>query len=243
MWWDIFRYPSGNPQAQIFWRRRMVVLAVGVVTALLLVVIVTHRGGPTNLQPAAAEGPGSAGSAAGSATPGPVASGPVAAAPGAAAVGATAAGATPAGAPTPSPAATASSTATPDSATTCAPGSMALRLASDAASYAAGRRPVLTLSVVDIGSAPCTADLGTRSTAISVLSQGRPIWTSNACSPKTSRPVQLNPSAAQEMQLSWDLSRTDHGCSSPPNPPDKGQYEVVARVGGSAVYGGNFALT
>jgi hypothetical protein len=54
--------------------------------------------------------------------------------------------------------------------------------------------------------------------------------------------VQLNPSAAQEMQLSWDLGRTDHGCSTPPSSPGKGQYEVVARVGGSAVYGGNFAL-
>jgi hypothetical protein len=119
---------------------------------------------------------------------------------------------------------------------------MALRLASDAATYEAGRRPVLTLSVVDIGSSPCTVDLGTRSTSISVLSQGRPIWTSNACSPKTPRPVQLNPSAAQEMQLSWDLGRTDHGCSTPPSSPGKGQYEVVARVGESAVYGGNFAL-
>ena len=122
---------------------------------------------------------------------------------------------------------------------------MALRVSSDAPAYDSGRQPVLTLSVVDIGTSSCTVDLGTSSTAISVLSSGKPIWTSNTCAPKQDRPTPLSPAAAQMLQLRWDLTRTADGCgttAAPAAPPAPGQYEVVARVGNTAAYGGNFEL-
>ena len=45
MWWELLRYPSDDAQAQVFWRRRMSVLAVVGVVALLLLVLLFRGGG------------------------------------------------------------------------------------------------------------------------------------------------------------------------------------------------------
>jgi hypothetical protein len=119
---------------------------------------------------------------------------------------------------------------------------MALRVATDAPAYPAGRQPAITLSVVDVGAQPCTVDLGTTSTAISVLSAGKPVWTSNACTDKVARATPLSPAAAQMLQLRWDRTGNAGGCAPSTPALPAGQYEIVARVGGSAAYGGNFEL-
>jgi hypothetical protein len=239
MWWELLKYPADDPRAQIYWRRRLSVLAVAVTLVLLFLVLVVHSGGGSSghAQPAAAEVPVAADPAAASpASPGPLAS------PGApAGTTPTPSPSTSPGAPTPSPSA-GPSTAAANPATTCTDGTMALRLASDAPSYSGGRQPVLALSVVDVGNTPCTVDLGTKTTAISVLSNGHPIWTSNGCADRVARPVQLTPAAAQTLQLRWDLSSNTSGCGASSSTPAKGPYEIVARVGSAAVYGGSFQL-
>src|SRR3954452_7723902 len=54
MLWELLRYPSGDAHAQLYWRRRISVLAVlGVI--LLLVVMLALRGGGPDVQPASAE--------------------------------------------------------------------------------------------------------------------------------------------------------------------------------------------
>jgi hypothetical protein len=244
MWWELIKYPSEDARAQVFWRRRVSVLA-GLAGLLLLVLVVMLRGGgsgsatrasaenpvpPSGTGTSTGAGTGTGSGASASRTQvAALPQSPAAPTPGASSARATAAG---------SGAAPVAS----DPATTCAGGSMALRLASDAPAYATGRQPVLTLTVVDIGTASCTADLGTKSTSISVLSGGKPVWTSNACTTKTARPTQLSPSSAQILQLRWDLSRNTAGCAAAAGSPPPGQYEIVARVGKTAVYGGNFAL-
>lgn len=233
MLWELLRYPSGDAHAQLFWRRRMSVLAVLSVILLLVLVLALKGGGGPDVQPTAAEvtATDAGGAPAPSSDPAPPAPVPPAIA-------------TPSASATPSPRTSPSATPSPaaDAATDCPPGSMALRITSDAPAYTVGRQPVLTLSVVDVGNTPCTVDLGPRSTAISVLSGGKPIWTSNACGAKQQRPTPLSPASAQMLQLRWDLTRNADGCGKNDAPPAPGQYEVIARVGNSAAYGGNFEL-
>jgi hypothetical protein len=244
MLWELLRYPSDDPHAQVYWRRRVSVLAVVAVVALLMVVLLFRGGGSDSVTPTAAERPAATagGPAPGSPAPGsPAPGGPAAAG-----------SASPTASPSPSRSTSPSPSATPvasgaaatrtDPATTCAPGSMALRVASDAPSYPAGASPVLTLSVVDVGTAPCVVDLGTTATSLTVLSGGKPVWSSNACGARTPRPVQLTPAAAQMLQQTWDRTRNVNSCSGPSALP-AGQYEVVARVGNSAVYGGSLVLS
>lgn len=239
MLWELLRYPSDDPLAQVYWRRRVSVLAVVAVVALLLLVLLFRGGGSDSVTPTAAEQPVAA---AGAPSPGP--SAPAAAPSGSASPAASAtpaASANPSASPSTKPD-TATTAGRSDPGTTCAPGSMALRLASDAPTYAAGASPVLTLSVVDVGAAGCTVDLGSTATSLTVLSAGKPVWSSNACGNKTSRQVQLTPSAAQMLQQTWDRTRNVNACSSPSALPT-GQYEIVARVGNSAVYGGSLVLS
>jgi hypothetical protein len=224
MVWDLVRYPAGDAHAQVFWRRRMAVLAVAALVLLPLAVMLLRGGGPDSVTPAAAERPVAGGA--------DVAALPPSAAP--------AASATPAAAATPPPSPTASPTPT-DRSTTCEPGSMALRVTSDATSYPAGAQPTLTLSLVDVGSKPCVVDLGPAATSITVLSAGKPAWTSSNCVDKPARPVNLTPSAAQELKLGWDRTTNTGGCSSVKALPP-GQYELLASVGHAVVYGGAFSL-
>lgn len=237
MLWEMLRYPSDDPHAQVFWRRRVSVLAVVGVIALLMVVLLLKGGGGTDsVTPAAAERPGTG-------APGPSTAPAV---PASSPSGTPAASASPSTSASPSasatPTASASPAATRDPATTCAPGSMALRLTSDAPTYAAGVQPTLTLSIVDVGTQPCVVDLGTTATSLSVLSGGRQVWSSTLCADKVARPVQLTPAAAQMLTLRWDRTRNTSGCSAPTAMP-AGQYEMVGRVGNAAVYGGSLTLS
>lgn len=234
MWWELLRYPTEDARAQVFWRRRVAVLAGLAGLLLLMLVVVLRGGGSAPATRASAEHPVPSDAAASS--PSPASSSAASSPSPASSPSASPAPATPAGSGPAAPTAS-------DPATTCADGNMALRLASDAPAYGGGRQPILTLTVVDIGTTPCTVDLGTRSTSISVLSGGKPVWTSNACTTKTARMTPLTPSSAQVLQLRWDLSRNTARCGAATSgPPAPGQYEIVARVGRAAVYGGNFAL-
>jgi hypothetical protein len=118
---------------------------------------------------------------------------------------------------------------------------MALRVTSDATTYPSGTQPTLTLSLVDVGTKPCVVDLGPTATSITVLASGKPAWTSSNCVDKTPRPVNLTPSAAQELKLGWNRTGNTAGCSSPAALP-AGQYELLASVGKAVVYGGAFTL-
>jgi hypothetical protein len=200
----------------------MSVLAILAVVGLLLLTLFLKRGGTDSVQPTAAVRPGPAAPAGSGALPPP-------------------APATSTAAPSAAASPRGSTTAGSGAGTNCPPGSMALRLSSDAPAYSGGRQPLLTLSAVDIGTKPCTVDLGTTSTALSVLSAGKAVWTSNACTDKVARPTVLTPAAAQQLQLRWDLTRNSDGCTGS-TPLPAGQYEIVARVGGAAAYGGNFEL-
>jgi hypothetical protein len=228
MWSDLLRYPSGDPQAQVFWRRRMSVLAVLAVLGLLLVVLFARGGGSSSVTPTAAERP--VPDAGGAPPPSDTSSLPASPSP----------SATPSGSASPSSSASPATTPA-DRSTTCTPGSMALRVAPDADSYAAGKEPSLTLSVVDIGTAPCVVDLGNTATSISVLSGGKAVWTSAACKDPVARPVNLTPSSAQTLQVGWNRTANVGACAAPKTLP-AGTYEVVAAVGKAVVYGGAITL-
>lgn len=225
MLWDMVRYPAGDAQAQVFWRRRVAVLAVAALVVLLLAVLLLRGGGADSVTPTSAERPVVAPNGA-DLTALPPSAPPTAAT------------------PTASPSATASPTASPtptDRSTTCEPGSMALRVTSDALSYPAGVQPTLSLSLVDVGSKPCVVDLGPAATSITVLANGKPAWTSSSCGNKAARPVNLTPSAAQELKVVWDRTSNTGGCSSAAALP-VGQYELLASVGHAVVYGGAITL-
>src|ERR1700712_5379027 len=60
MLWELLRYPSEDPHAQMYWRRRLSVLAVAATLLLLVLVLLLRGGGDPQVQRASAEVPGTA---------------------------------------------------------------------------------------------------------------------------------------------------------------------------------------
>src|SRR3978361_1163815 len=71
MWWELLRYPSDDAQAQVFWRRRMSVIAILVIVGVLLLTLFLQRGGTDSVQPTAAVRPSPAAPASSAAPPPP----------------------------------------------------------------------------------------------------------------------------------------------------------------------------
>jgi hypothetical protein len=117
-----------------------------------------------------------------------------------------------------------------------------LRLASDKPQYGAGEVPKLTLTVVDMGTKSCHVDLGTKSTSVTVLANGKPVWSSNACQTDQSKQVQLSPASAQALSLNWDRTNNTVGCGAQAQALQSGVYELVAKVGNASAYGGSITL-
>jgi hypothetical protein len=150
---------------------------------------------------------------------------------------------TPAATPTPTPSAKAKPTAgasakspspTPSAkrADACKDGDLEVEAKPDKLSYPSGALPVLTLSVTNAGSAPCSRDLGQSARELRLTSGPARVWSSDDCADKAPADlVVLKPGETRDFSVTWSRRRSAQGCPADQPIAEPGTYRVTGRIG------------
>lgn len=143
--------------------------------------------------------------------------------------------------PTPSDTPTPFSTPTFSSAAggePCNADQVAIEAITDAVSYAAGEQPKLSMSITNVGAAPCTFDVGTAEQEYIVTSGTDRIWSSKDCQTgEAANPVVLVPDVAQTTTpFAWDRTRSstttcDTSGAAAVAGPDGPTYKLQVKLG------------
>jgi hypothetical protein len=115
---------------------------------------------------------------------------------------------------------------------------------SDSSTYRVGTNPVLTLTITNTGDLPCLRDVGPKANEIEVTSGGYHVWSSDDCnaSDKT-KVVTLQPGETVSSSITWSGVLSRKGCPDIKREAKAGRYEVVGRNGKVRSDGTPFALT
>jgi hypothetical protein len=120
----------------------------------------------------------------------------------------------------------------------CNPSQISIAAITDAESYAAGAQPLLSMSITNIGTAPCTFDVGTSAQEYIITSGSDRIWSSKDCQTgQASTPVVLAPGIAQNTTpFSWDRTRSSTDTCNASRPaavagPDGPTYRLQVKLG------------
>jgi hypothetical protein len=221
----VFRYRGTDRQAATYWRRRFLVLVLGLtVLALIAWVVSGALNSGLAVRPAAADhashggqgaghaphGPGRPGlaavpAAAASSQAGP--SGPATAAPG----HSPAAPGTPAPAPVASPGLPAGGHG--GQARTCGPGQVVLSLSSSQDSFGSREPAVFDLDVVSMSARTCTFNVGAKYLTLVIRAGRTRIWGSADCvEGRGSLVTDLQRGVPTVLPISWDRETSSPGC-------------------------------
>jgi hypothetical protein len=96
------------------------------------------------------------------------------------------------------------------SATACDPSVITLTPITDAASYAAGVNPQLSMSITNSGASACTFDVGTDAQVYLITSGSDQIWSSKDCqeAPAANKQVLQPGKALSTTPFAWDRTRS-----------------------------------
>jgi len=154
----------------------------------------------------------------------------------------------PAGSPdpaagTPEAAASPSPSPAPTDAAPCPDAALDVRATTDARSYPAGVKPVLTLTVRNTGATPCRRPLGQGATELLITSGADRVWSSDDCtSGGPLGEVVLQPAAESTSKVVWSATRSVPGCPSGQRAALPGTYHLSARIGELRRDGDTFVL-
>jgi hypothetical protein len=97
-----------------------------------------------------------------------------------------------------------------NSATACDPSVITLVPITDAASYAAGVQPLLSMSITNSGASACTFDVGTDAQVYLITSGSDQIWNSKDCqtAPAANKQVLLPGKPVSTTPFPWDRTRS-----------------------------------
>lgn len=124
------------------------------------------------------------------------------------------------------PAATPSASAVADG--ECRPGVVQIEPVTDSNSYAAGVQPQISMTITNVGAAPCTFDVGPAAQEYIIMSGSDLIWNSRDCLSGESLVQTLEPNVAlSTTPFPWDRAR------SSPDTCTTSRPEVIA---GGATY-------
>lgn len=102
----------------------------------------------------------------------------------------------------------------------------------DAVSYAAGKNPLLTLTVTNGGKAVCDVNVGTAQMEFLITSGNDRIFSSADCQVGGVNLVKaLGPGKSEKANFQWRRNRTAPGCSPVESKPGVGYYKFQARLG------------
>lgn len=208
----------GPQPKKVYWRRRVVVLAVLVALIAIVVLIVVRPGS------------GAEGETAPVATPSSSPAGTPADA------GSTDAAAPPAAEGTPG--AVDAGTDTSGEVPQCAAGNIALTPVTDATNYAAGVNPQLSFTIENTGAEPCTINAGTSQQLYTISSGDETYWVSSDCQTDASDTTALlEPGVViSSTPFSWDRTRSSADtCTAtdrPQVPAAGASYHLNVQVAG-----------
>ncbi|MDF2979495.1 MAG: hypothetical protein K0S40_4223 [Actinomycetospora sp.] len=116
----------------------------------------------------------------------------------------------------------------------CADGDLRVTARTDATSYRAGRKPVLSLVVTNTGTVPCMRDLDAARQAVAVVRRpGDGLWGSNDCSPGDTDDVRtLQPGEEAVFSVRWSGRTSTPGCAGERTAVAPGTYQLLARLDG-----------
>ena len=117
----------------------------------------------------------------------------------------------------------------------CEPAALALTLASDGITYPAGSAPAFTLGVTNTGADACTVDLGGAEHEVVVVSGADRIWSSVDCAGEPEeRLLLLEAGAREETVVAWDRTRSAPECPADLPEPRAGTYSATATLLGAS---------
>ncbi|MBF4994683.1 hypothetical protein ITX31_11230 [Arthrobacter gandavensis] len=126
----------------------------------------------------------------------------------------------------------ASGEATPPEEGMCPPSAVRVEATTDAAAYAAGSNPLLTLSVTNTGAEPCRINVGTTQMEFVVTSGSDRIFSSADCQDGAEDLLkEFEPGATEKANFTWDRLRSAPGCAAVASNPNPGWYVYTARLG------------
>ncbi|PVZ13032.1 DUF4232 domain-containing protein [Actinomycetospora cinnamomea] len=127
----------------------------------------------------------------------------------------------------------------------CADDDLRVTARTDAQSYPAGRKPVLSLVVTNTGDAPCVRDLDAARQAVAVVRRpGDGLWGSNDCSPGDTDDVRtLRPGEDAVFSVRWSGRTSTPGCAGERTTVPPGTYQLLARLDGIMSEPVSFTLT
>ncbi|MEZ5210392.1 hypothetical protein [Gordonia sp. (in: high G+C Gram-positive bacteria)] len=225
--------PQGPLPPEVYWRRRLLAIAVGVVAIAVVVGLIVWAG---------SGGSGDNKAANTAATSSATGTTPVAPAPAGDSSAAPKPGdgqqpeSTPVAPPSSSdPAAGAQTPPTDGQGTVpCSDQAISVVLYTDKPTYTKGDQPVFTIVVTNAGLAACSRDVGKASQNVVVrsLDGTRTLWTAQDCAPdKTVNEQVLAPGQQVTDTLTWSGTTSNPGCNKPRVAIPVGAYQAIAKIG------------
>jgi hypothetical protein len=122
------------------------------------------------------------------------------------------------------------------SATACDPSVITLTPITDAASYAAGVQPQLSMSITNSGASACTFDVGTDAQVYLITSGSDQIWSSKDCqtAPAANKQILEPGKALSTTPFAWDRTRSSTTTCTGTRPPvtaGGASYHLAVQVG------------
>jgi hypothetical protein len=112
---------------------------------------------------------------------------------------------------------------------TCARGAVLLTLRSARHRYGPGEQVTFVVGAASTRSRPCRLDLGSRFTSVVVASSGTPLWDSSSCLRGTgSWAVMLRRDAPAFLRVTWDRRTSLSGCPGQGTAARAGTYTAAA---------------
>lgn len=113
----------------------------------------------------------------------------------------------------------------------CASRSLSVTASTDARTYPTGVRPLLTMTVKNVGPVSCLRDLGVGARGMTIRSGSDRIWSSNDCEGSGTALMTLAPGEKRSYAVRWSRLRSHRGCL-PPGPQGRpGTYRLYTTVG------------
>ena len=239
------RYPGGmstalpprRPVSAKVYRRRRLVVLLGIAVVIVVVLLVILKPGSGQAETAVVPTPTATGDASGANGAAGTATGSTtgAATDPAAAPGPTDAAAQPPStdAAAPTPAAT-----TSDGSQACAAGNITVTAITDSNDYSSGNQPMLSFSIVNTGSQPCTINAGTSQQIYTITSGTEVYWLSTDCQTGASDTfAMLAPGkTVTSTPFAWDRTRSSKdtcNAATPAAVPAGGvSYHLMVSVDG-----------
>lgn len=231
--------PQGPLPTEVYWRRRLVAIALGVlaVAAVVTLIVVIAKNLGSGDKPAAAPAAAVADADTDPAPTDSPASEPAdpnadaepaeAAAPAEPNAGG---GESPAPEAAPPAAAPAAQTDVPP----CSDGQLSVVLYTDKPTYTRGDQPIFTIVLTNGGLGPCSRDVGkaAQNVVVRSLDGARTLWTATDCGADTTTNIQvLQPGQQVRDEVRWSFTTSNPGCNRPRNQIPVGAYKAIAKFG------------